>query len=104
MPAKAMVSASTLIQSARLWPFTWGRTIGARTRAAKDIRSATVPKAPTWGMRVAAKAPPNCTERMAMNTKIAPRTNATITPWLLNPHSGRPANLRGRWVPDILQE
>ncbi|SDK87861.1 hypothetical protein SAMN05216478_0493 [Cutibacterium acnes] len=39
-----------------------------------------------------------------MNTKIAPRMNATITPWLLSPHPGRPANLRGRWVPDVLQE
>lgn len=71
MPPIATPKATTVPQSAREWPRSFGRHTTSRISAAAASRSVTTPSAPAFGISSAATAEPNWTER-------PPPTTSTI--------------------------
>ncbi|GAB4077738.1 hypothetical protein GCM10028781_25060 [Nostocoides australiense] len=67
-------------QAAALYPRNRGRTTAQRMTLAKSSRMVTDPAAPMCGIKVAASAPPNCTETMPASTNNGAGTrSAAVT-------------------------
>ena len=58
------------------WPRHRGRTTASRITVANSSRMTTEPPAPMTGTRVAASAPPNCTETMPASTRTGAGTRS----------------------------
>ena len=72
----ATPKAMTVRQARAECPRQRGRTTASRIRVANSSRMTTDPPAPMTGTRVAASAPPNCTETMPASTRTGAGTRS----------------------------